>query len=340
MESGTPQKIEGNPPEAPFSGPGRLAPSPTGALHLGNARSFLIGWALARREGRGLLMRVEDLDGPRVKRGAERAALDTLAWLGLDWDGPLLRQSDDLAPYTDAMSSLAGAGLAYPCAMSRQEILEAASAPQQAKPGEGPGEVRFPPHLRPPGLGSSAFDEREISWRFAVPQGPVPFTDRVVGQVVVNPFETVGDFAVWTGRGQPSYQLACMVDDAGLGMHEPIGQVVRGDDLIDSAGRQLLLARSLGEWEHSGPEWVHLPLVVGEDGRRLAKRHGDTRVSVYREASVRPERVVGLLAWWSGVLTERGEMSAAEFRDAFSLDRMPRDPVVCTSEDDRWLRGG
>lgn len=304
----------------------RLAPSPTGALHLGNARTFLVNWAIARQRGWKILLRIEDLDGPRIKPGAIEQTIDILSWLGLDWDeGPFI-QSQELLPYQDAMRTLAAKGLVYPCALSRAEIAQAASAPN-----EGDHETRFPPSLRPserPAGFTPDGPDAGQSWRLVVPPGAMRFEDGFLGEQSIDPSETVGDFVVWTNRGQPSYQLAVVVDDARQG----VTQVVRGDDLLDSAGRQIRLIQALGLAE---PCYTHLPLVRGADGRRLAKRHGDTRLTHYRDRGVAAERVIGLLAGWSGL--DRRAMSASAFGSAFSLDTMPRGDVTFTAEDDQWL---
>lgn len=313
--------------QAPMSEFTRLAPSPTGALHLGNARTFLVTWALARRRGWGVVLRIEDLDGPRVKPGAIEGTIDILRWLGMDWDqGPIV-QSRDLEPYRAALESLASRGLAYPSALTRTEIEAAASAPQ-----EGVHEVAFPTSLRPP-IGPRPFDDETTNWRLVVPAGPVAFADAFAGPQSHEPARTIGDFVIWTKRGQPSYQLAVVVDDHRQG----ITQVVRGDDLLESAARQLLLYRSLGLWPE--PRYAHLPLIRGQDGKRLAKRHGDTRLEAYRARGVRAERVIGLLAAWSGVLPRSGprELTAREFMDALDLSTIPPEPIVFTPEDDAWL---
>ncbi len=303
----------------------RLAPSPTGALHLGNARTFLINWALARQSGWRLLLRVEDLDGPRIKPGAAEATIDTLRWLGIDWDeGPLI-QTADPEPYRDAMRQLASRALAYPSDLSRSDLEAAASAPQ-----EGSHEQPFPASLRP-ALHPRAFDNEQTNWRFATPPQTVRFTDRFAGPQSSEPARTIGDFAIWTKRAQPAYQLAVVVDDARQG----VTQVVRGDDLLDSAARQLLLYRALGLSPE--PSYTHLPLVKGADGRRLAKRHGDTRLDTYRARGIPAERIVGLIAHWSGIPGPRRPMSAAEFGAAFRLPTIPREAIVFTQEDDRWL---
>ncbi len=310
----------------------RLAPSPTGALHLGNARTFLVNWALARREGWEVVLRIEDLDGPRVKAGAIEGVIDTLGWLGLDWDrGPTV-QSDDLSPYVEAMRSLASRAMAYPCELTRTEIDAAMSAPHETPaPDASPGrESRFPIELRP-ALQRRAFDDFDTNWRFATPPGVVHFEDRFAGEQSIDPARTIGDFVVWTKRAQPAYQLAVVVDDHRQGVTE----VVRGDDLLDSAARQLRLYEALGL--APAPRYAHLPLVVGPDGRRLAKRHGDTRIDHYRSRGVAAERVVALLARWCGVRGVGEHLSAEEFAERLDLASIPAKPITCTPEDDQWL---
>jgi glutamyl-tRNA synthetase len=157
-------------------------------------------------------------------------------------------------------------------------------------------------------------------------------TDRVAGERAFRPCDTVGDFVIWTKRDLPAYQLAVVVDDARQGVTD----IVRGDDLFESAARQRLIIEGLG-LSHT-PDHYHLPLVRGEDGKRLAKRHGDTRVDTYLNGGVRPERLIGLLAAWSGVPGERRAMSAAEFRAGFDLAALPRYDVIFRPGDDAWLR--
>lgn len=312
----------------------RLAPSPTGALHLGNARTFLVNWALARRRGWKVVLRIEDLDGPRVKKGAGDAIAETLRWLGMDWDeGPLV-QSEDREPYRKAMRVLAGRALAYPSALTRGEIEGAGSAPQ-----EGVRESMFPAELRP------ELKEREFegegeggneaqNWRLVVGPEPVRFADRFMGAQEFEPAKTIGDFVVWTKRGTPAYQLAVVVDDHRQG----VTQVVRGNDLLDSVARQLLLYRALGCIPE--PKYTHLPLIRGGDGKRLAKRHGDTRIEYYRRLGVPPERVIGLAGFWSGITGRREALGAGEFVERFCLDTMSREDVIFGPEDDAWLRHG
>jgi glutamyl-tRNA synthetase len=307
-----------------------LAPSPTGALHLGNARTFLINWALARRNGWLIVLRIEDLDTPRVKPGVIDLTVDLLSWLGMDWDeGPHI-QSADLVPYREAMQLLASRSRVYPSSLTRTQIESAASAPQ-----EGSHEVLYPASLRPSQT-PLTFDDSGSSWRLIVQEEPVEFGDAFAGPQRQFPSRTIGDFVVWTRRdqarpGQPAYQLAVVVDDHRQG----ITQVVRGDDLLDSAARQLLIYRALSLAPE--PAYTHLPLVRGQDGRRLAKRHGDTRLDTYRLRGVSPERVIGLIGHWSGIPGPRRPMSALEFRQEFDIRTMSTEPVTFTAEDDAWL---
>jgi len=309
----------------------RLAPSPTGALHLGNARTFVINWALARRRGWRVVMRMEDLDGPRIKAGAAEHAYDALRWLGLDWDEGPYTQRSDLSAYHAALGRLGEAGLIYRCRCTRKEIEAAQSAPH-----EDEHELRYPGTCRPERSAAARYeasDEDGMSWRLWVEDEAVRFVDEIVGEVAINVQDQVGDFIVATKAGLPAYQLAVVVDDAAQGVTE----VVRGDDLVRSTPRQLLLYRLLGLGPT--PRYYHVPLVLGEDGRRLAKRHGDTRVTTYREAGCSAERIIGLLGAWCG-LGDRRAMSVAEFAERFELDRLPREAVTFTEQDHRWLIEG
>jgi glutamyl-tRNA synthetase len=315
-------------PDRPDQSPvTRLAPSPTGALHLGNARTFLVNWLLAREQGWRVILRIEDLDTPRVKPGVIEQTIETLRWLGLDWDeGPTV-QSNDMEPYRAAMRRLAERGMVYPCSLTRTEIETAVSAPN-----EGDHEIRFDASLRPAEIPRS-FGDEATNWRLIVDDGRVSVDDAFRGRVDLDIAASVGDFVVWTKRGCPSYQLAVVVDDARQGVTE----IVRGDDLLDSAGRQVLLYRGLGLGEP--PRCCHLPLVRGEDGRRLAKRHGDTRIDHYRGLGVPAGRVLALLARWCGV--EAGDsVSAADLIGRVTLDTIPREDITFRAEDDRWLTDG
>lgn len=303
----------------------RIAPSPTGALHLGNARTFLINWALARKLGWDIILRIEDLDTPRVKPGVLDQTIDTLAWLGLDWDSRPIIQSTDLPNHLAAMESLASKQRVYPCTLSRTEIQQASNAPN-----EGDHEIRYDPSLRPSSV-PTAFTDEHTNWRLITPDEPITFHDRFMGEQTFNPSASVGDFVVWTRRQCPSYQLAVVVDDH----HQHITHIVRGNDLLDSTARQIQLQHALGY--HTLPHYTHLPLVRGSDGRRLAKRHGDTRIDHYRAQGTTPEHIIGLIAFWSGISTTRKPISLDEFLHAFDLDTLPKDDIIFTQEDDQWL---
>lgn len=307
----------------------RLAPSPTGALHLGNARTFLVNWAMARQRGWRIVLRMEDLDGPRLKDGADELAIDLLGWLGMDWDEGPRWQKADLAPYHAALNRLAEAKRLYPCTCTRKEIRQAQSAPHGDE-----HELRYPGTCRPQTMPDVSYQpSSDQAWRFVVPDEPVTFEDGFVGAQSINVQSQVGDFVVATKAGLPAYQLAVAVDDAADGVTD----VVRGDDLLRSTPRQLLLYRALGL--KNEPRYHHLPLVLGPDGRRLAKRHGDSRIDTYRREGVSAERIIGLIGQWCG-LGERRPMPAAEFAQRFDLAKLPRTPVTFTEEEEHWLRNG
>lgn len=291
-----------------------------------------MNWALARRHRWQIVLRIEDLDGPRVKPESIDECIETLTWLGINWDvGPVI-QSHDLSPYRYAMRQLAAAGKVYPSAHTRQDVEDAASSLALSAPQDGAHDAPFPAELRPD-IVPRVFDDDGRNWRFATPGTPVTVHDDFAGVRRLFPSQTAGDFVVWTKRGQPAYQLAVVVDDS----RQSVTHVVRGDDLLDSAGRQQLLYEALS---HSPvPRYLHLPLVIGPDGKRLAKRHGDTRVSTYRALGVPAERIRALIAHWNdpGALV-RDRVSAEEFAAGLDLARMPRTPVVCTPENDAWLR--
>ena len=306
----------------------RLAPSPTGALHLGNARTFIVNWALARQRGWRIIMRIEDLDSPRVKPWAMQQAIDDLRWLGMDWDGEVVTQLADLTPYTEATALLKRKRLVYACVCTRKEIEQAQSAPHGDE-----HELRYPGTCRDKGL-SGATTDTDFALRVRVPTEPVRFVDQVHGEQVVAVADQVGDFVIASKAGLPAYQLAVVVDDARQGVTD----VVRGDDLLRSTGRQLLLYDMLDLGPP--PTYWHLPLVLGPDGRRLAKRHGDTRIAYYREQGVSAERIIGLLAKWTGISDRNETMTIETFRERFSIERMTREAVTFSEADEAWLMHG
>ncbi len=290
----------------------RLAPSPTGALHLGNARTFLANWLLARERGWRIILRIEDLDGPRIKRGADQQAIEDLQWLGMDWDEGPIYQSSRRDAYAKAVRRLIEGGFAYPCICTRKEVDLAASAPH-AEDGAAvyPGTCRGRFASIEAARNASG---REPAIRFNVGTEIVEFVDQVRGSQRFQ-MARLGDFVIQKADLTPAYQLAVVVDDGEMGMTE----VVRGNDLIDSTPRQIMLYRALGLADRI-PNYWHLPLVVGPDDRRLAKRHGDTRISHYRERGVPASRVLELLNRW------------------LRIDSKQTESIVFTADDDAFLR--
>lgn len=299
---------------------GRLAPSPTGAQHVGNARTYLAAWLSARSRGGSVLLRIEDIDSPRVRPGAAEQALGDLRWLGLDWDGEVVVQTARLPYYEAALEELKRRELVYPCTCTRGDIANAASAPHAEH--EGPVYPGTCAHRRAADAGS--LGDTPFAWRFRVPESP-PFTDLFAGEQQIDLLQLGGDFVVWKNTGTPAYQLAVVVDDAAMGINE----VIRGDDLLPSTPRQILLYQALGL---VAPAFGHIPLVVGEDGRRLAKRHGDTRLATLREHGVKPEALVGLLAWSCGWQEQPEPVTARELLPRFRLEAIPLRPFVLTAQ--------
>jgi glutamyl-tRNA synthetase len=312
----------------------RLAPSPTGALHLGNARTFLINYLLARTRHWKVLMRVEDLDGPRVKPHATEEAMADLRWLGLEWEQPVVYQSQRASVYAAALKKLIADGAVYPCTCSRKDIELASSAPHR---DDGQGSYRGTCRTRwSSPEEAQRITERPLAWRVKVRDETVCFDDRLAGPQRFNLARTCGDFVVYRNEGLASYQLAVVLDDTDA----DVNRIVRGDDLLESAGRQIHLRRTLGISDGADePEYWHVPLVVGTDGRRLAKRHGDTRLAHYRSAGISPQRILGLLGYWSGSLKTPRETSIDELLDRFVPERIPSQPVVFTEADEAFLRG-
>lgn len=294
---------------------GRFAPSPTGPLHVGNLRTALLAWLFARSAGSRFLVRVEDLDRSRVRPGIEEAQLDDLRTIGLDWDGPVVRQSERMGLYEEAIKRLDAEGLLYPCYCTRQEIRAAASAPHGISAAD-----RYPGTCRE--LTKTGRAEREVAGRppalrVRAEGMRVAFEDRLLGH---QEGET-DDFVVRRNDGAPAYQLAVVVDDADQG----VGEVARGADLVDSTPRQILLNHLLGL---PTPRYAHVPLVLGPDGQRLAKRHGAVTLADRAAMGETPKDV---LAWMSRSLglAEPGEkVDIADVLSRFDAEKLPREPTV------------
>ena len=340
---------------------GRLAPSPTGRMHLGNAYAALAAWLGARAAGGRVLLRIEDIDAPRVVRDADRWIMDDLTWLGLDWDGDAVYQSQRLDAYEEALRRLREQGLVYPCFCSRADI-RAASAPN-----EGDGFLIYPGICRR--LPAAERESRVArgdrhSWRLAVPDAyadPDPdtsvmsehadsdisrvgraacdapteglprvvcFDDRVFGPQRFDLPRQLGDVVVRRSDGLFAYQLAVSVDDMAMG----VTQIVRGRDLLRSTAIQLYVRRCLGATDT--PEFAHLPLIDAADGRRMAKRLNSLDLGAMRERGDDPRAVVGYCAWLLRLLGEPRPMTPQELLPLFSWDAVAADTA------DRVVDGG
>jgi glutamyl-tRNA synthetase len=289
-----------------MSSDGRFAPSPTGTLHVGNLRTALLAWLFARVEGARFLVRMEDLDQGRVIAGSAEQQLGDLRALGLDWDGEVVFQSNRHHAYEAAIERLLAEDRLYECFCTRAEIRAAASAPHGPLPeGAYPGTC----------LRLTAADRRRKraggrppALRVRADAARIGFTDRLHG-----PQEgVVDDFVVRRNDGAPAYNLAVIVDDA----WQRIGEVVRGDDLLESTPRQLFIARALGL---QAPSFAHVPLVLGPDGSRLAKRHGAVTLDALEPRAV--------LRWMAATLGMEGAATAAEMRERFDPAALPREPT-------------
>ncbi|MGN0853954.1 MAG: glutamate--tRNA ligase family protein [Kiritimatiellia bacterium] len=338
---------------------GRLAPSPTGALHLGNVRTFMIAWLRARACGGKVILRMEDLDHPKDKPGAAVQAIADLKWLGFDWDEEYV-QSERKDIYRSACDFLHAQGLVYPCVCSRKDVEAAQSAPHAGEQLFYPGSCRgrfgsyaaAQAFLNP----DSAKPPRLPCWRFRVPTGTVvSFEDAFAGPFTMDIASTLGDFPVAREAGGAGYTLAVVVDDLLMGVTE----VVRGDDLLPATPAQILLAQALRPWlkvQLSRPpsihrcaaaslssrspdssvlhspssviRYLHVPLVVGPDGRRLAKRHGDTRVATYRAGGCAPEELLGRLAASCGWCAPGARVALRDLIPRFTLATLPHRPFM------------
>ena len=262
---------------------GRLAPSPTGLLHLGHARTFWTAQERARPASGQLLLRNDDLDTARCKPEFVSAMIEDMQWFGLHWTEPMVSQSERIPLYRAALARLHAVGHLYPCSRSRRDVLAAAGAPHDDEPDE----PIYPTSFRPP-EGSPLpplTTPVTVNWRFRVPDGmKLDFTDLGLGPKHAVAGREFGDFLVWRKDDMPSYQLACVVDDAAMGITE----VVRGADLVMSTFRQLLLYRALGL---AAPAFYHCPLVKDEAGGRLAKRHDALALRTLRELGRRPDAI-------------------------------------------------
>ena len=312
-----------------------MAPSPTGFLHLGNAWAFWTAWASVRAASGELVLRIEDIDPARSKPEYVAALMEDLAWLGIDWDlgpnaegsGSCFFQSNRSAAYEETLRFLEGKGLVYPCYCTRKELREIAGAPHVDDAG-----APYPGTCRALNRADRERFERmgrKPSLRLVCPEQCVwTFNDLVIGKQETTLHNCGGDFALRRSDGVYAYQLAVVVDDTAMGVTE----VVRGNDILASTPRQLYLYSLL---EKKAPRYAHVPLVVDNDGERLAKRHASLTLRSLREAGVRAETILGWLAFSSGIRPEFASLFAGERLEGFAFEkiratslRLPPDPVA------------
>ncbi|MFI7664346.1 tRNA glutamyl-Q(34) synthetase GluQRS [Nocardia sp. NPDC049526] len=286
---------------------GRYAPSPSGDLHIGNLRTAVLAWLFARSTGRRFVLRIDDLD--RVRPGAEQRQLTDLAAIGLDWDGPVVRQSDRLPHYRAAIDRLTAAGLTYECYCTRREIQQAATAPHGPL-GHYPGTCR---DLTEAERAAHRTDGRPAALRLRAHAGEFEITDELHGRYR----GPVDDVVLRRGDGIPAYNLAVVVDDAEQG----IDQVVRGDDLLPSTPRQAYLATLL---DLPVPHYAHVPLVLNAAGKRLAKRDGAVTLGDQLALGNTPDRVAAALASSLGY----PPVSPAELLDGFDPADLTQEPWI------------
>lgn len=308
---------------------GRFAPSPTGEIHLGNVWTALLAWLHSRQYGGMFVLRVEDLDPDRSRAGMAERQMADLRWLGLDWDegpdvggaaGPYV-QSQRTARYNAAIETLATLGLLYPCYCTRAEVWAAVSAPHSPlEHGSYPGTCRY--------LTAEQCREREAEGRrpclrIRVPEKPevIRFEDLASGPLEEEIAGPGGDFVVRRADGVYAYQLAVVVDDGAMG----ITHVIRGADLLSSTAHQVWLHRLLG---YEPPRFGHIPLLLGEDGRRLSKRHASLSVAHLRAAGATPRQIVGRLANAAGMLPKGEPAAPSDLIGQIALARLPRKAIV------------
>ncbi|MGH8875408.1 MAG: glutamate--tRNA ligase, partial [Acidimicrobiia bacterium] len=317
----------------------RMAPSPTGSLHVGNARTAIFNWLYARRTGGAFILRIDDTDRDRSSIESERSILEDLRWLGVDWDegvevgGPYgsYRQSDRIQHYRDVARRLVAEGNAYRC-FCTPEALKARREQAQAE-GRAPGYDGRCRDLAPDEAERRRSAGEEAAVRFAMPRpGETIFTDLVRGEVRFD-HAVLDDFVLLRSDGSPTYQLASTVDDVDYG----ITHVVRGEDLLPSTPRQIPLTVAVGG---EPPTYAHLPLMFGPDGQRLGKRHGATAVQAYRDGGYLPEAVFNylcLLGWSPG--PDLTIFSPQEAVAAFGLGAVSKNPAVFDPAKLEWMNG-
>lgn len=319
-------------PHEPFRAPvGRLAPSPTGKLHLGNARSFLLAWLSIRQQKGSIILRIEDIDSARVKPGAVEATVGDLRWLGLDWDyGPDLppalighvpvTQSRRLDRYRGVLERLIQDGRVYTCRCTRSQIAQAAfSAPHESGWTHLEGPI-YPGTCRQERAVPTLVEDGQLALRWAFEPGKLQWFDQLQGFQSADPLNQLGDFVIGRTSGLPAYQLAVVADDYDMGVTE----VVRGSDLTISTFRQVDILRHLG-WPI--PKYYHVPLMLSSDGRRMAKRQDDSIAELQRQ-QVAPEKIIGYLAWSAGLIDRIEPVAARDLIGSLQWHNIPKHPTI------------
>jgi glutamyl-tRNA synthetase len=292
---------------------GRFAPSPSGPLHVGNLRTAMVAWLCARRTGSRFLLRIEDLDPVTSRAEHEARQRADLAALGIDWDEPVVRQSDRRAAHEAAIEDLVDRGLTFPCFCSRREVREAAAAPH-GTPGAYPGTCR---DLTPEARAARVASGRPAALRLRSDGAPVTIVDAARGAVT----RPADDIVLRRNDGVPAYHVAVVVDDA----HQGVEEVVRGDDLLDATPSQAHLLDVLGL---PRPTWRHVPLVLGADGERLAKRHGAVTLADLARDGVTVAQVRAMLAASLGIASASEQLPLVQLCDRFEPAAMPSQPWV------------
>lgn len=294
---------------------GRFAPSPSGRMHLGNVFSALLSWLSVKSKGGQWLLRIEDIDPVRSRPEYVRLLMDDLCWLGLEWDGEPVYQSQRSDIYIHYYNILCERGLTYPCYCTRADLL-ATQAPH-----ESDGRVVYPGTCRHRSLQSKVADPsvsqsgRPAATRLIVPDEEVAYTDGHYGEQCINLAQQVGDFIIRRKDGAWAYQLVVVIDDALMGVTE----VVRGRDLLLSTPQQLYVAQLLGFPE---PQFYHLPLLLGDSGERLSKRDRSLDMGALREQHTAPE-IIGLLAYLAGLQPEPQPIKPADLLPCFAWSAVP-----------------
>ena len=294
---------------------GRFAPTPSGRLHLGNVLCAMLAYLSARTQGGRFLLRIEDVDVPRCPRRLAQRCIEDLSWLGFDWDGPIIWQSERAESYRRALAALAERGLTYPCFCTRAELH-----PENA-PNLGDTQVVY--NRRCASLTSEEISAKKLlrrpAIRLRVPDADVRFTDCLQGEVCENLERDCGDFVLQRSDGLFGYQLAVVVDDA----DSKVTEVVRGRDILSSTPRQIYLQRCLG---YAQPDYIHIPLLTDADGRRLAKREGDTDLTALSRKYT-AEELIGLLACAAGLLEEPRPSTLKSLIPLFDWHKVPASDI-------------